>query len=534
MAGQSWWRVSHLLGAAAATTSFALAFGAALPAYAVEHSSESDVAVAEQHQDTGGQADSSKQKDQFGNAVAVEGSEQTETTDVVDGSESRDTTGDSEQKGTGFEIGSGREDVDAAPGTGRGESGATTEGSGSVSTDVNQDVTDKVAADDEAESPSKVTQDGLVTEGGKTYWYENGQKVTSRLVNDGERTYWFEADGTRASYKSIYDPASASWYWVDADGTVGKNKDAWIPESTGSEAGKWVRLKADGTMVKGEDYAKSKDDGNWHWWYFDRVSGAMTKNFAHVTPVNDSGKWVFYDDVMGWMVYGQQYRTDKNDAAKGTYWYYFDDNTGATTYRWKYIGDQAKWVYYDDVNGRMTYRWRVVDNTWTYFDKDTGAKRVASNAAYTAWQNIQNKRSSSNYYIAVDNNTYHTVVFEGSAGNWQPVFDWICAVGRLPHPGGDQTFGITARGEFRVLSKGYIMGQCPYEFYWTEFFNNGVDPSGEGQRFHSILYWDRNHNSLYEDGRGGANTHGCVRLGLDEAKWIYDNIPLGTGVYSYA
>ena len=77
------------------------------------------------------------------------------------------------------------------------------------------------------------------------------------------------------------------------------------------------------------------------------------------------------------------------------------------------------------------------------------------------------------------------------------------------------------------------MGQCPYEFYWSEFFL-GNDPNGEGQRFHSILYWDKSHTSVYEDGRGTACTHGCVRLSLEQSKWIYDVVPIGTTVYSYA
>ena len=34
-----------------------------------------------------------------------------------------------------------------------------------------------------------------------------------------------------------------------------------------------------------------------------------------------------------------------------------------------------------------------------------------------------------------------------------------------------------------------------------------------------------------QDGRLGINaSHGCVRLALDNAKWIYDTIPSGTRV----
>jgi lipoprotein-anchoring transpeptidase ErfK/SrfK len=40
--------------------------------------------------------------------------------------------------------------------------------------------------------------------------------------------------------------------------------------------------------------------------------------------------------------------------------------------------------------------------------------------------------------------------------------------------------------------------------------------------------------SSIQDGRLGINaSHGCVRLSLSDAKWIYDNIPSGTTVVVY-
>ena len=37
-----------------------------------------------------------------------------------------------------------------------------------------------------------------------------------------------------------------------------------------------------------------------------------------------------------------------------------------------------------------------------------------------------------------------------------------------------------------------------------------------------------------QDGTIGANaSHGCVRLELANAKWIYDNVPYGTKVVVY-
>lgn len=50
--------------------------------------------------------------------------------------------------------------------------------------------------------------------------------------------------------------------------------------------------------------------------------------------------------------------------------------------------------------------------------------------------------------------------------------------------------------------------------------------------FHSVLY--SKYNGSLMDGRVGIPlSHGCVRLQIDNAKWIYDNIPRGTKVVIY-
>ena len=43
-----------------------------------------------------------------------------------------------------------------------------------------------------------------------------------------------------------------------------------------------------------------------------------------------------------------------------------------------------------------------------------------------------------------------------------------------------------------------------------------------------------NKNGTLQDGRVGIPlSHGCVRLEIGHAKWIYDNIPSGTHVVVY-
>ena len=52
--------------------------------------------------------------------------------------------------------------------------------------------------------------------------------------------------------------------------------------------------------------------------------------------------------------------------------------------------------------------------------------------------------------------------------------------------------------------------------------------------FHSVIYARESAPLHITDGTMGASvSHGCVRLSLANAKWIYDNVPSGTTVISY-
>ncbi|NLO97468.1 MAG: L,D-transpeptidase family protein [Peptococcaceae bacterium] len=86
-------------------------------------------------------------------------------------------------------------------------------------------------------------------------------------------------------------------------------------------------------------------------------------------------------------------------------------------------------------------------------------------------------------------------------------------------PTGD--FTIQNRGEW-FFSEKYQQGAK----YWVSFKDWGV------YLFHS-LPMDRQQNIIPEEAAklGSPASHGCVRLQLEDAKWIYDNIPQGTKVH---
>lgn len=63
-------------------------------------------------------------------------------------------------------------------------------------------------------------------------------------------------------------------------------------------------------------------------------------------------------------------------------------------------------------------------------------------------------------------------------------------------------------------------------FYWTHLKGSGF--------FHSVLYASSSYPNRVTDGRLGMYiSHGCMRMKLENAKWIYDNCHSGTAVSRY-
>jgi len=63
-------------------------------------------------------------------------------------------------------------------------------------------------------------------------------------------------------------------------------------------------------------------------------------------------------------------------------------------------------------------------------------------------------------------------------------------------------------------------------FYWTRFYKKYL--------FHSVPF-DKNREMIIEEYEklGSPVSHGCIRLKLEEAKWLYDKLPSGVKVIIY-
>ena len=251
--------------------------------------------------------------------------------------------------------------------------------------------------------------------------------------------------------------------------------------------------------------------------YIFNASGAMREGWYY-----DNGDWYYYDHsgliASGWRaVNGYWYFMDPDNDNKmvnygwklfGNYWYFFH-SSGAMATNWLAVG--GNW-YFLSSDGAMKTGWQNVGGTWYYMytanDSHGGSEGVMARNCYIDGYYLsangamlspeaarlvlraQPYSSRTGYLILVDRAACRTTLFAGS--------------------------------EFTVGSKGYYFDSGNARCYWyTQFYGDYL--------FHSVLY--SKYNGRLMDGRVGMQlSHGCVRLPIEKAKWIYDNIPTGTKV----
>ena len=120
------------------------------------------------------------------------------------------------------------------------------------------------------------------------------------------------------------------------------------------------------------------------------------------------------------------------------------------------------------------------------------------------------------WLILVDCSLNRVGIYHGSAGNWQRTDLVTVSTGAYGTP--------TAKGVFSVNGRGFAFGSGYTCYYWTRFYGAYL--------FHSVIYYPGSYSIM--DGSLGVNvSHGCVRMPIEKAKWIHDNIPDGTTVVTY-
>jgi len=125
--------------------------------------------------------------------------------------------------------------------------------------------------------------------------------------------------------------------------------------------------------------------------------------------------------------------------------------------------------------------------------------------------------NSADFRIEVDLPRQRLIVFYSD----EVLKEFICSGGT---PGDD-----TPLGEFTTIEKieySWIDRYNVGAYYWVRFFGNYL--------IHSVPF-DENGEMIVEEFEklGQPASHGCIRLRIDEAKWLYETLPLGVKVLIY-
>ena len=294
--------------------------------------------------------------------------------------------------------------------------------------------------------------------------------------------------GGKYYYLNKYGVLKTGWIvdngvrgWYDSNGAAGKT--GW--KKKGDE---WFYLKANGLARTGWLKLSSTSI-----YFLDKAEkGAMT-----VGPKKlPSGKIVFFDT----------------------------EGRRATTAGWKGFGE---YYYYTTATGTC-----YVNKTIDGIKLDSLGRTKMS----TMDMKAQGYSSNTNYLVLCDKSTYTVCIYKGSKGHWTRIKGpWNCT------HGGSRTPAYTSDGKEkyitftgRLTKRSATWGWGDFEYTSAAFCMN----LSSGNFFHSVLFNKGSRSNPYNltpvDGNLRTNwSHGCIRLALPNAEWVWDNIPAGTRAVVY-
>ena len=364
------------------------------------------------------------------------------------------------------------------------------------------------------EHPYLMLNNTKKTIAGCDYYFVNGGAMRTGWILEPEG--WYYADGSGALANG-WRYVNGAWYYLDGNneeypGLMVSGQDKVI-------AGEKYSFNPNGDMRAGWYMSNSGE-----WYYYDNYSGQICSGWKYV-----NNNWYYLDPQdNNKMIPGGWKKFDNG--------YYLFNNDGSMVTNWSYVN--GNWYYFSS-DGLMRTGWQWIGNKWYYFyyENDSHGGVYGAMARATSidgwqlqidgsmltdkqaemYQMAQAYNSNTNYLILVDRAACKVAVYAGRFGAWNNIMYWDCAPGKASTP--------TVSGTFTVQGKGYYFDSGSARCYWyTQFYGNYL--------FHSVLY--SKYNGSLMDGRVGIPlSHGCVRLQIDNAKWIYDNIPRGTKVVIY-
>ena len=340
---------------------------------------------------------------------------------------------------------------------------------------------------------------GTVTVGNYTYYFtqKTGASKTGWVKLDGKYYYHSKKTGRRlygfrtiGKYKYYLNPddngarATSGWYKVGSNyryfNANGVQKTGFI--TTGGKTYYAVKYGARAGVRK-----TGWMELNGRKYYFSKTTGVMKTGWF-----TSGGKKYYLNPVKTSSTYGAA----KTGWVKiKSYWYYFNKDG---TMRTGWFVDNMKKYYLDKTTGRMLTGTQSIDGK-TYNLGKSGALEITGD-----------------WLIRVNRKQNCITIYRGNT----PVKAMICSTALAP--------SVTPTGTFKLLDKlrwHELMGPS-----WGQYCSH--IPSDI--LFHSVTYTNfQDNHSLFTpayNNLGNPASHGCIRLQVIDAKWLYDNCPIGTKV----
>ena len=342
--------------------------------------------------------------------------------------------------------------------------------------------------------------DGLNEIEGELYYFKNNRIDTSYsgLAQYGNEWYYIENGKVNWNYTGLAQRGN-EWFYIE------KGKLNWNHSGIVEYNNQWFYVERGRLNWNYTGLGQSGND----WYYI--VGGRV--NWGYTGLVQKGNEWFYVKGgKLDWSYTGL--------VQKGNEWFFVRNGR----LDWGYTGLACNGEYYFYVkNGRLDWSYSgyaQIDGQGEYYEVRNG-RLVGGTLTLAKMHGVANNQDSpTNYIVIVDRAAHRVGVFKGSKYNWADAKYYKCCVGKPSTPTISGTYYIKSRGKYFDTG---TKGRC---WYFTQINGNYL--------FHSVIY-DRQNSPkrIIDNSMDAAVSHGCVILDLENAKWIYDNIPKNTKVIIY-
>ncbi len=319
---------------------------------------------------------------------------------------------------------------------------------------------------------------GWIKGNGKYYYYSSSGRKSTGFKTINKKRYYLDPENDGARVQSSWKKIGKYYYYFNSKGVI----------QTGL-------FKVDSKLY----YANSKGIRKTGWqtisgrkYYMDKKTGAAKTGWFTY-----SGKKYYLNPVKSSSTYGAA----KTDFVKiSGKWYYFNENG---TMRTGWLTHKAKFYYFDKSTGQMYTGVHVIDGK----KYDFGTSGAYSKPLSGAWR------------VEVNRKKCFVVVYRGDT----PLRAFVCSTAR------DRV--STPTGTFQILDKlrWHTLNGPTYGQFCSHITSDIL--------FHSVPsvvnarpYDNHTLNASAYNKLGTPASAGCIRLTVGHAKWLYDNVPVGSKV----